>query len=56
MPVVNNLKVMKFKLGQKIVQAGDFLMNFYIIGQGRCKVSISRRLIAYLYQGNPGNS
>jgi len=38
MPVANNLKTIKYKLGQKIIEAGEVLMNFYIIGRGKCKV------------------
>jgi len=52
MPLANNLKIMKFKIGQKVIEAGEILMNFYIIGKGRCKVNYT----LYFFNSQKGSS
>ena len=39
MHFANNLKAVEFYLGQKIIQAGEPVMDFFILTQGRCKVT-----------------
>jgi len=38
MPLATNLKTQTFKLGQRIINCGDIVMNYYVVSKGRCKV------------------